>query len=166
MSTSQWFVLLGRADIWLVERFPLEDYQQSLHLFGTSWLWSNQRDFPSHVCNPNTCFTWISISSMLMKTTYSCQNFHKLLHFLCHSRRRQEQQQRKLDISNVSFFTSAFKKNVYNRLYNRLQLSFVIWLITVMHGYKDGVLWALKLLSNRFEFFFQHPKFSYVLFSR
>ena len=111
-------------------------------------------------------FNWIPIFSMLMKTTYSCQNFHKLLHFLCHSRRRQEQQQRKLDISNVSFFTSAFKKNVYNRLYNRLQLSFVIWLITVMHGYKDGVLLALKLLSNRFEFFFQHPKFSYVLFSR
>ena len=31
---------------------------------------------------------------------------------------------------------------------------FVIWLVTVMHGCKDGVLLALKLFWNRFELFF------------
>ena len=41
VSTSQWFVLLSQVDIWLVERFPLEDDQRSFHLFGTSWLQSN-----------------------------------------------------------------------------------------------------------------------------
>ena len=56
VSTSQWFVLLSQVDIWLVERFPLEDDQRSFHLFGTSWLRSNRRDFPSHVHNPNTRF--------------------------------------------------------------------------------------------------------------
>ena len=47
-------------------------------------------------------------------------------------------------------------------------LCLVIWLVTGMHGYKDGVLLALKVVSNRFELSFEkwRPKFSYVCSSR
>ena len=67
MSTSQWFVLLGEVDIWLIKRFPLEDDQQSFHLFGTSWLQRNHIFLLMGAIH-TVVLNWIPILFIAMKT--------------------------------------------------------------------------------------------------
>ena len=107
-----------------------------------------------------------------MKTTCSCRKFPKLLHSVCHSTTRQEKQQKsKIFCENrirMFHLLRQHSKRMFTIAFFFGALCLVIWLVTGMHGYKDGVLLALKVVSNRFELSFEkgRPKFSYVCSSR